>query len=781
MPVISTDPDISLVLKIKLWLGALRDILNSLPKKYKAAFFVFLLLSITLPASVFNALQQTENRSRAATTTNIAANNTWSAVMKGRGINVLNHHPIFIDINNDGKKEILSGSSDGYVHIFQNNGTYLPGWPQYIGGHHSNATGGYTSNPAVIDLNGDGKKEIIISNVFNECENISTGYTCYMRNGVWVFSASGLLYSSSWPKFLIDKYDVSSYRNPLMVVDDLDFDGKPEIITSDGLDKIHILNNQGIERSGYPFQIGTHPALVQAAVGNVAGDAKKEIVLVETYWFPNENKYPSKVHVLDLNGKELTGWPKTMDVIEGTNLTIWSPPTLVDLDNNGLLDITATVGVSHYNVYQAHGRIMAWKGTGEYVSGWPITELCGNTNPLEAQGNPALAPPAVGKLLPGGKLGVAIETSLWKVCIYSADGKFQKRLDLPNSNSSTYPNFTSGMALADFNNDGVQELLIGSNFRSLYALDINGNQITSISIPYSILSNPFIADLDNNGQLEIGAMASPDDVPNPYYFNPSLGGWGINTLYVWPISIASTYKIDLPMWTYDERHTNTYGLFIAPSPTKSPTPIPSKIPTKTPTPIKSPTPIPSKTPTPKPTSTPTPGITNVGFDIDTNNDGTPDYWERKHLAAGDKRVTSESYGGGSSFQMTTLTTGNPTKSLSQPIAKYKVPKGTTFTLTAWNKLPYTISSGFIKATVLATKKNTFGTITKTNYELVFPKTSHNWTKLQRSFKLADDADSLTVKVKYSGIGSRTFFDAIRWTSPATSLTYSPPSAPDSDD
>ncbi|MBI4066847.1 hypothetical protein HY407_00535, partial [Candidatus Gottesmanbacteria bacterium] len=71
--------------------------------------------------------------------------------------------------------------------------------------------------------------------------------------------------------------------------------------------------------------------------------------------------------------------------------------------------------------------------------------------------------------------------------------------------------------------------------------------------------------------------------------------------------------------------------------------------------------------------------------------------------------------------------------------------------------------------------------TKTNYEITFPTASHGWQKQQKDFILNQDADSLTLKVKYSGVGPRTFFDAIRWDSPALSTTYSSSTPPDSDD
>ncbi|MDB4942430.1 MAG: Serine protease, subtilase family, partial [Labilithrix sp.] len=71
--------------------------------------------------------------------------------------------PVVIDMDRDGKPEIVIGAFDGNIHVFRADGTALPGFPVALVGT-GNPTSGPSrimATPTVADLNGDGIPEII--------------------------------------------------------------------------------------------------------------------------------------------------------------------------------------------------------------------------------------------------------------------------------------------------------------------------------------------------------------------------------------------------------------------------------------------------------------------------------------------------------------------------------------------------------------------------------------------------------------------------------------------
>src|SRR5262249_5753461 len=83
----------------------------------------------------------------------------WQARTSGR---FHESAPVIADLNGDGKPEIIVGDLDGLVHAYEANGHgELAGWPQYArpDGVHPTAV---ESAPAVADLYGNGKMEVIV-------------------------------------------------------------------------------------------------------------------------------------------------------------------------------------------------------------------------------------------------------------------------------------------------------------------------------------------------------------------------------------------------------------------------------------------------------------------------------------------------------------------------------------------------------------------------------------------------------------------------------------------
>jgi hypothetical protein len=84
------------------------------------------------------------------------------------------------DVDNDGKLEMVTAHSGGYVSVYDNNGFFKPGWPKRP---VSNELRGLS----VADLENDGTAEIIVTGAV------------YGKTNTWVYEHSGQL-RAGWPQ-----------------------------------------------------------------------------------------------------------------------------------------------------------------------------------------------------------------------------------------------------------------------------------------------------------------------------------------------------------------------------------------------------------------------------------------------------------------------------------------------------------------------------------------------------------------------------------------------------
>ncbi|UCG47241.1 MAG: VCBS repeat-containing protein [Phycisphaerales bacterium] len=79
--------------------------------------------------------------------------------------------PTVVDWNNDGKKDLVVGAVDGLIRVFINEGTEAS--PEFLAQTFAQANGsnldiGSRSSPDVLDLDGDGKKDLLTGNTAGE-------------------------------------------------------------------------------------------------------------------------------------------------------------------------------------------------------------------------------------------------------------------------------------------------------------------------------------------------------------------------------------------------------------------------------------------------------------------------------------------------------------------------------------------------------------------------------------------------------------------------------------
>ncbi len=129
---------------------------------------------------------------------------SWGDTIWSRPTNNVNYFfsPSISDVDGDGEPELLVNQGTG-VAIFKSNGDYLNGYPTTL------ASGG-PSQCVTVDMNGDGKREIIKGSVDGKLYALTDDAVVY-------------------PGFPID---LLGYAYPTSTISDLDYDGELELVTA---------------------------------------------------------------------------------------------------------------------------------------------------------------------------------------------------------------------------------------------------------------------------------------------------------------------------------------------------------------------------------------------------------------------------------------------------------------------------------------------------------------------------------------------------------------------
>jgi hypothetical protein len=188
------------------------------------------------------------------------------------------------------------------------------------------------TTPALADLDGDGRCEIIVSGALAK---------------VWVLRSDG----SDFPGWPVTLYALGK-GSP--AAGDVDGDGDLDIVITSESNHVYMFRSDGTTFPGWPKNIpqdapdfGPSPAL-----GDMDGDGRAEVVVVSV---KSPTWSQSKLYVFSVDGDTL--------LAKSLELDTQSSPVLADLDGDGGIDILhgGQAGVLH-----------AWNMAGLELPGFPI-------------------------------------------------------------------------------------------------------------------------------------------------------------------------------------------------------------------------------------------------------------------------------------------------------------------------------------------------------------------------------------------------------------------------
>ena len=373
--------------------------------------------------------------------------------------------PAVADLDGDGRDEVVlatvggSGGLPGRLEAWRHDGTDLPGFPVDL-------TSGSVRTPALADLDGDGDLEILVAT--------NTGLRVHEHSGAPV---------AGWP---------TTGSMAEVAVGDIDGDGRPEVVVSRVGSSALAYEDDGSFKAS--FTLTTWPFFSWEsgpALGDLDGDGDLEVI----------GRGTDRVCAWHGDGTVVPGFP--VDVAGETT----GRPVVADLDGDGDLEIVITsdviaplaAGIDQLVVLSAGGALEA---------GWPRTaEMQIHDQPsvedLDGDGDLEIV------LLGGDTFGAP------RLTVLHHDGSplqgfpLTPQLPVPASGRSA-------VTFADLDGDWQPEAIaqIGN---AIVAYDSDGSEVPGYPkvLPASILTStsspaPAAADLDKDGYLELVQVASTD-------------------------------------------------------------------------------------------------------------------------------------------------------------------------------------------------------------------------------------------------------------------------------
>jgi hypothetical protein len=375
-------------------------------------------------------------------------------------------------LGHGGALEIVAGFPDGTVQGWDPHGRRL--WTFKTG------RGAVQASPVIVDLNKDGHLDVLTANTAGQ---------------VWAFTPS-LNNKVIFHKTTGDGvHEPGDFATP--AVADINKDGKLDVIETSWDHHIHVWSGAGSHKElpGFPVFL-QDTSWSSPAVADIDGDGWPEIVFgYDCAGVKGQNCHPHPggyVGVLRHNGKWEKGWPKWEPQV------IWSSPAIVDLYNNGKKEIVVGTGAMPNTTGK---RILAYTANGKALKGFPSKQTAEVT-----------ASPSIGDVDGDGKKDIVYVSNDGVLHVMNNAGKITASTCLAGSWHTCPISYRANAALADVNNDGKMDIVVGNEL-SIVVYDKVGGSLQKIATygtygyqPGAFVASPTVTQV--NGQTWIVAATT---------------------------------------------------------------------------------------------------------------------------------------------------------------------------------------------------------------------------------------------------------------------------------
>jgi hypothetical protein len=368
--------------------------------------------------------------------------------------------PALVDLNGNGDLEIVFGDDGGNIQVFKSDGNPLPGWPVNVGTGLSNAP------IAIGDLNDDGQMLLLAGT---------------QDGRVFGFNPDGTP-APGWP------FDTGEPGHASVNIGHLG-PPYPRLAVVIAGAKMQILNNRGMRAPGTDIWTSSSSFGSGAAIGDVDGDETIEIV------------YRSGQIVLSTD--PFTG---SVEIYRGIGTDLSNTPTLGDFDLDGDMDIVVST-------YSGVVYLLNDDGT-NFPGAW--------SNTIDI--NVPLSKTAISHCFSTWEPEIAVNSRDWKSFLIQHDGSY-----VPGFPVETTTWYIWGGPIIGRVNETAPGVIFGARGNNAWAFRNNGTLIEGWpkDIANHCYNTPAMGDMDLDGRNEIVFLTMDQlvvlDTNTPYM--PAVHTW----------------------------------------------------------------------------------------------------------------------------------------------------------------------------------------------------------------------------------------------------------------